>query len=86
MHIIKCISEDQLVMICLDIFFGGAATTSNIIDFAFLVMVLYPDIQKKVHTQIDEVIEKNRDISYSDRLKYELLLLCEKTLQSFRYL
>lgn len=61
-------------MICLDIFFGGAATTSNIIDFAFLVMVLYPDIQKKIHTQIDEVIEKNRDISYSDRLKYGLFI------------
>lgn len=56
-------------MVCLDIFFGGAATTSNIIDFAFLVMILYPQIQAKVQSQIDEEIEKDANVGYSDRLR-----------------
>lgn len=62
--------EDQLIMVCLDIFFGGAATTSNTLDFAFLVMLLYPNIQKKVQTYIDETIEIDKEnIAYSDRLR-----------------
>lgn len=56
-------------MICLDIFFGGASTTSNTIDFAFLVMILYPDVQKKVQSYIDETIETDKSICYSDRLR-----------------
>lgn len=57
-------------MICMDIFFGGATTTSNTIDFAFLVMVLYPNVQEKVQNCIDSTIDKNKNISYSDRVKY----------------
>lgn len=56
-------------MVCLDIFFGGAATTSNTVDFAFLAMVLNPDVQRKVQKHIDDVIKEDRDICYSDRAK-----------------
>lgn len=59
-------------MVCMDIFFGGAATTSNMIDFAFLSMILHPEVQRKVQKEIDAVIDENREISYSDRSKYKL--------------
>lgn len=69
-HLFTSVLEEQLIMICLDIFFGGAATTSNTIDFAFLIMILYPNVQRKIQIYIDEVIEKDKSISYSDRLRY----------------
>lgn len=59
--------DDQLVMVCLDVFIAGSQTTSNTLDFAFMMMLLHPDIQKKVHVQLDEVLGKAKEIEYSDR-------------------
>lgn len=46
-------------------------------------MILYPDVQKKVQSYIDEVIDADKRISYSDRLRYsqneiKLLLVANK--------
>lgn len=61
------ISEDQLVMICLDIFVAGSQTTSNTLDFAFLQMILHPDIQIKVQTCLDAAFRTAKNIDYADR-------------------
>lgn len=56
-------------MICVDLFIGGAQTTSRTLGFAFLMMILYPDVQKKVQEQIDKNFDKNSTVEYSDRYK-----------------
>ncbi|CAH1954950.1 unnamed protein product [Acanthoscelides obtectus] len=65
--------DDQLLLVCLDIFIAGAQTTSSTLDFLFLVMILYPDIQKKVHYSIDNAFQKNESISYQDRQRVSFI-------------
>ncbi|CAG9835981.1 unnamed protein product [Diabrotica balteata] len=60
-------TEDQLLMICLDIFIAGSQTTSNTIDFAILMMILYPDVQDKVRCCLNEAFEKSEEITFSER-------------------
>lgn len=54
-------------MLCVDVFFGGATTTSNTLDFALMCMILYPDIQKKVHESIDAAYTNCTLPHYKDR-------------------
>nr|QTM97413.1 Cytochrome P450 [Sitophilus oryzae] len=59
-------TDDQLVMVCLDIFLAGSTTTTNTINFAFWSMIMYPEIQEKVHQCLTNAFH-DKDISYSDR-------------------
>ncbi|CAH1107250.1 unnamed protein product [Psylliodes chrysocephalus] len=72
-------TEDQLIMICLDIFIAGSQTTSNTLDFAFLMMILYPDVQDKVRMCLENAFERTEPINYSERKKvpYVEAVLCE---------
>lgn len=49
-------SDLQLTMIILDMFIAGSQTTSITLDLALMMMVLRPDIQEKVHKDIDAVL------------------------------
>ncbi|KAL1517668.1 hypothetical protein ABEB36_001403 [Hypothenemus hampei] len=75
-------SDDQLVMVCLDIFFAGSGTTSNAIDFAFLAMILYPEVQEKVFQCLSKEFKRDEDISYADRKRVPyieaVLLECQR--------
>lgn len=66
---LEVFNNDQLLMVCLDLFLAGTETTSNTIDFALLLMVLYPDVQKKVQEYIDAELPKGVDISFCYRYK-----------------
>lgn len=72
-------TEDQLLMLCVDVFFGGATTTSNTLDFALMCMILYPDIQKKVHESIDAAYTNCTLPHYKDRhlIPYVEAVICE---------
>lgn len=61
--------DEQLVMVCLDLFIAGAETTSNTIDFAILMMLLHPDIQLKAQEHLDVYIDGKNEVCYADRLK-----------------
>lgn len=50
------IPDDQLIMVILDLFIAGSQTTSNTLDFAFLMMLTRPEIQAKVHAELDKVL------------------------------
>lgn len=63
-------TEEQLVIVCLDIVIAGSATASNTIDFALLAMILYPQIQEKVQQCLDNAFKRDEDIYYCDRLRY----------------
>jgi len=49
-------SEDQLLVIILDLFLAGAETTSTSLKWAILYMILNQDVQEKCRNEIDEVV------------------------------
>lgn len=56
-------------MVCMDLFIAGSQTTSNTLDYAFLMMLLYPDVQAKVQQSLDEAMTRNMPLNYADRYK-----------------
>lgn len=50
---------------------AGAETTSNTLGFAMQLMVLHPDIQRKVQSEMDDVVGRNRWPCLNDRLRQE---------------
>ncbi|KAI5729424.1 hypothetical protein M8J76_002441 [Diaphorina citri] len=75
-------TDDQLLAICLDMFIAGSETTSNTLDFAFLNMVLHPDVQTRVQEQIDSVLGPDEKPTYALKTKLPLveavLLECQR--------
>lgn len=78
----KNFTDDQLIMICLDLFIAGSTTTSTTIDFLFLEMLVRPDIQQKAFNYLEAAIPSNQTIVYADRLKVPyieaIILECER--------
>jgi len=70
-------TEEQFIMVCLDLFTAGAETTANTLDFAMLYLMMNPRVQKKVQTEIDEVLGSNRLPKLKDR---QLMPYTEATL------
>ncbi|XP_050074517.1 probable cytochrome P450 305a1 [Anopheles maculipalpis] len=46
-------TDVQLTMIIIDLFIAGGHTTSTTLDLAFMMMLVRPDIQMKIHEEID---------------------------------
>ncbi|XP_076622110.1 putative cytochrome P450 303a1 [Colletes latitarsis] len=65
----KTFSESQLLAICTDLFMAGSETTSKALSFCFLYLVLFPNVQKKAHEEIDRVIGRDRPPTLEDRTK-----------------
>ncbi|KAK2704354.1 cytochrome P450 2J6-like [Artemia franciscana] len=73
----------QLKLVLLDLFVAGAETTSTTMTWFFLLMALYPDIQKKIHQEIDTHIPDGMP-SIGDRQK---LVFTEAAIQdSMRFI
>ncbi|GBO18824.1 Cytochrome P450 2A13 [Araneus ventricosus] len=50
-------------------FFGaGSETVRTTVDWMLLVCVTYPEVQKKIHSEIDEVLGQDRFPTWNDRL------------------
>ncbi|KAG5896791.1 hypothetical protein JTB14_008367 [Gonioctena quinquepunctata] len=78
-------TKEQLLMVCLDLFIAGSQTTSNTLEFAFLMMILHPDITDRVHICLDAAFDKSEEITYSkrNRVPYVEAVLCE--VQRYRH-
>ncbi|XP_054547514.1 cytochrome P450 2J2-like [Talpa occidentalis] len=53
-------SEENLIFCTMDLFFAGTETTSTTLRWALLYMALNPDIQVKVHAEIDRVLGQSQ--------------------------
>ena len=63
------ITEAQLVSVCQDIFVAGTETGSTTITFCLMFMCLHPNIQEKIHQELDSIIGQNRYPTYADKEK-----------------
>ncbi|XP_038669773.1 cytochrome P450 2D15-like [Scyliorhinus canicula] len=61
--------ESKMIGTILNLFAAGAETTSTTLRWALLYMMLHPNLQSKVHEEIDRVIGKERKPTLEDREK-----------------
>ncbi|NP_001411962.1 cytochrome P450, family 2, subfamily j, polypeptide 7 [Mus musculus] len=60
-------NEENLICSCLDLFIAGTETSSTALRWALLYMTLNPEVQERVHSEIDGVIGQWRQPSTGDR-------------------
>ncbi|XP_072036409.1 cytochrome P450 2J3-like [Amphiura filiformis] len=60
-------SDVELVAVVDDLFAAGTETTSTTLRWALLYMLKYPDVQKRVHDEIDSVVGRDRLPKLSDK-------------------
>ena len=70
---------DNLKVTLFDLFVAGSETTSTTLTWAALYMVRYPEVQKKVQEELDNVVGVNRSPSMTDKpnLPYTEAVLME---------
>ncbi|XP_077204029.1 cytochrome P450 2J2-like [Paroedura picta] len=79
--------SDRNLMQCVgDLFVAGTETTTSTLTWALLLMANYPDIQKKVQKEIEDVFGSSQSFSYQDRkdVPYTNAVICE--IQRYRYI
>ncbi|XP_044839485.1 cytochrome P450 2D14-like isoform X2 [Mauremys mutica] len=65
-HAGSSFNDNNLRMVTVDLFTAGTETTSTTLRWALLYMLLHPDIQCKVHEEIDKVIGRDRSPQMED--------------------
>ncbi|XP_043346810.1 cytochrome P450 2D15-like isoform X2 [Dermochelys coriacea] len=66
-HAGSSFNDNNLPMVTVDLFTAGTETTSTTLRWALLYMLLHPDIQCKVHEEIDKVIGRDRSPQMEDQ-------------------
>ncbi|MBN3290380.1 CP2K1 protein, partial [Polypterus senegalus] len=59
--------EDNMAITSLNLFGAGTETTSTTLRWGLLLMMKYPEVQAKVHQEIESVIGKERNPQANDR-------------------
>ncbi|XP_030290316.1 cytochrome P450 2J6-like [Sparus aurata] len=60
-------TETNLAMCSVDLFLAGTETTSTTLLWALIYLIKNPDVQEKVHAELDKVIGQNRLPTMADR-------------------
>ena len=63
----KLLTEDHLVMIINDVFNAGIQSTTGTLLWLLAYMVNYPEIQARIHAEMEEVIGRDRKPCLDDR-------------------
>ncbi|XP_045211516.2 cytochrome P450 2D26-like [Mercenaria mercenaria] len=64
----KFITKGNMFRVIIDLFLAGSETTSNTLDWAFLLMIEFPEVQKKCQQEIEKVFG-DKCIEYAERNK-----------------
>ncbi|CAI4223962.1 unnamed protein product [Auanema sp. JU1783] len=57
----------QLLNMCFDLWTAGMETTSNTLTWCLVYVMNHPDVQKKMHEEMDKIIGSDRVITMSDK-------------------
>ena len=70
---------ENLLRIVADLFGAGSETTATTLRWSMLYMMAYPEIQKHIQNELDDITGRNRFPRISDRpnLPYTEAVLCE---------
>lgn len=60
-------SKIQLRNVVFDLWFAGQETTSGTLTWGIAYLICYPEVQKKLHEELDRVIGSGRMITLSDK-------------------
>ncbi|XP_069753798.1 vitamin D 25-hydroxylase isoform X2 [Narcine bancroftii] len=77
-------STENLIFTVGELIIAGTETTTNALRWAILFMALYPNIQEKVHQEIDTIVGKNQipslenksQMPYTEAVLHEVLRYC----------
>ncbi|XP_077908768.1 cytochrome P450 2D17-like isoform X1 [Ictidomys tridecemlineatus] len=72
-------NDENLRIMVLDLFTAGMVTTSTTLAWALLLMILHPDVQRRVQQEIDEVIGQVRqpEMGDQDRMPFTMAVIHE---------
>ncbi|XP_050428296.1 methyl farnesoate epoxidase-like [Adelges cooleyi] len=68
----KSFSEEQLLVLLLDLFLAGSETTGSTLSFVVLHLLRHQDVQAKVHAELDAMVG-DREVLLSDKNKLTYL-------------
>lgn len=61
-------TEEQLLVLLLDLFMAGSETTSSTLSFIIYLLIKHPHVQTKVYEELEAVVG-NRDVQLDDKNK-----------------
>uniref|UniRef100_A0A671F9H3 Cytochrome P450 family 2 subfamily D member 6/pseudo n=1 Tax=Rhinolophus ferrumequinum TaxID=59479 RepID=A0A671F9H3_RHIFE len=76
-------SDANLRMVVADLFAAGMVTTSTTLNWALLLMILHPDVQRRVQQEIDEVIGQVRRPEMADQARMHFTMAVVHEVQRF---
>lgn len=59
-------SEEQLLVLLLDLFLAGSETTSSTLSFVILLLMKHQDVQAKVYAELNSVVG-DREVHFTDK-------------------
>ncbi|KAK1548974.1 hypothetical protein Q3G72_004532 [Acer saccharum] len=60
------LSDSDMIAVLWEMIFRGTDTVAVLIEWILARMVLHPDVQSKVHGELDEVVGRSRSVAESD--------------------